>query len=39
LGELRGRGGDGCGGYGEFREFGVWSCHKGGVELRNEDKE
>lgn len=34
LGELRDRGGDGWEGYGEFREFEVWSCHTGGgVEL------
>lgn len=35
LGLLRERGGEGWGGYGEFREFGVWSCHTGGgVELQ-----
>lgn len=34
LGVLRERGGEGWGGYGELREFGVWSCHTGGgVEL------
>lgn len=35
LGVLRERGGEGWGGYGEFWEFGVRSCHtEGGVELR-----
>lgn len=35
FGVLRERGGEGWGGYGEFREFGVRSCHTGGgVELQ-----
>lgn len=34
LGELRDWGGEGWGGYGEFMEFGVRSCHTGGEELQ-----
>lgn len=40
LGVLRERGGEGWGGYGEFREFGVRSCHTGGgVELQKGKRE
>lgn len=40
LGELSERGGEGWGGYGELREFGVRSCHTGGgVELHGRKRE
>lgn len=38
LGVLRERGGEGWGGYGEFWEFGIRSCHTGGgVELQRRE--
>lgn len=36
LGLLRARGGEGWGGYREFRECGAWSWHTGGLELQTE---